>query len=250
MDLTEMRPETSARHPWEAARAHAITKILERQRTNFASVLDYGCGDGFTGEVVQDAFCVPELVGVDEFLTKADCSIVRRGHGTFERISEPTFLGNRQFDLILLCDILEHVENDLDLLKRLRRMHLAAAGLALVTVPAFQSLFSGHDRFLRHYRRYSLSRLRETLEKADFRIVADGYLFASLLPARLLGKIIESRVPSFTAERKGIGAWQGGTLVTRALTQALQLDNAIMLTLRRWRVTLPGLSAWALCEIS
>jgi hypothetical protein len=249
LDLTELRADTSARHPWEIARAEAVEDILGRHREHFASVLDYGCGDGYTGERVQSAFGSPELVGVDAFFTEAECGVTRRAAGTVERSKDPTDLGTRRFDLILLCDVLEHLSDDVGLLRTLREDHLAAGGLLLVTVPAFQGLFSEHDSFLHHRRRYSLTDLRKTLLAGGLTVVEDGYLFASLLPARLVGKLAERRSLG-ASEQTGIGAWRGGALLTRALTTALRLDNAILLAARRFGITLPGLSAWALCKAS
>jgi hypothetical protein len=141
------------------------------------------------------------------------------------------------------------VEDDVALLRALRADHLASRGLVLVTVPAFQGLYSEHDRFLRHHRRYSLSDLRRTLAAAGLTAVEDGYLFASLLPARWLGKLAERRAAGKTQEH-GIGGWNGGALLTRVLTAALRFDNAILLAARRFGITLPGLSSWALCKAS
>jgi SAM-dependent methyltransferase len=249
LDLTELRADTSARHPWEIARAKAVEDILGRHREHFASVLDYGCGDGYTGEQVRSAFGSSELVGVDPFFTTTDCGVERRAGGTIERSKDPSELGARRFDLILLCDVLEHLTDDVGVLRALREAHLAAGGLVLVTVPAFQSLFSDHDDFLNHQRRYSLAGLRKVLAAGGLTVVEDGYLFASLLPARLIGSLAERRALA-TFEQTGIGAWRRGAFLTRVLTTALRLDNAILLAARRFGVTLPGLSAWALCKAS
>ena len=56
----------------------------------------------------------------------------------------------------------------------------------LVTVPAYQSLFSSHDVQLKHYRRYSLRSLRHALSSAGLRVVESGTFFVSLLPLRAL----------------------------------------------------------------
>jgi len=249
LDLIERRSDTSARHPWEVARAKAVEDILTRHRDRFASVLDYGCGDGYTGEHVQNAFSSAELVGVDAFFTESDCGITERRGRTVERSADDRQLGTRRFDLILLCDVIEHVEDDVGLLRTLRDRHMVDGSLMLVTVPAFQQLFSEHDRFLHHHRRYSLPDLRRAVADAGLTIVEDGYLFASLLPARILGKLAERRAAGQSQEH-GIGGWNGGTILTRFLTTALRLDNAILLAARRFGITLPGLSSWALCKAS
>jgi SAM-dependent methyltransferase len=212
--------------------------------------LDYGCGDGFTGEHVQDAFRVGQLVAVDVYLPEVSCGLATRGAGTVERSRDPGTLGARRFDLILLCDVIEHVEDDVGLLRQLCREHLTPGGLAMVTVPAFQALFSEHDRFLKHHRRYSLSRLRDAIASAGLVIAEDGYLFGSLLPARAAATAIGDRPAEAGAEAHGIGGWDRGPLLTRMVTAALRVDNAVMLGARRLGITLPGLSAWALCRTS
>ncbi len=248
--MSERFSDTAARHPWEVARARAVEDILRQHRGSFATVLDYGCGDGYTGEHVQDVFRVPQLMAVDVYLPAVSCGVAPRGPGTVERSRDPSALGARRFDLILLCDVIEHVEDDVGLLRQLSREHLAADGLAMVTVPAFQALFSEHDRFLRHHRRYSLSHLRDAVGTAGLAIVDDGYLFGSLLPARAAATAIGDRPAAAGAEAHGIGGWDRGRLLTSMVTTALRLDNALMLGARRLGITLPGLSAWALCRTS
>jgi SAM-dependent methyltransferase len=231
------------------ARAQAVEAILKRRKPRVATLLDYGCGDGFTGEHLQDALGASHLTAVDPRMPEVSCGVARRAAGTVERSRDPAVLRGRRFDLILLCDVLEHVEDDVAVLERLRRDHLAPDGLVLVTVPAFQALFSAHDRFLKHHRRYTLSGLRDVVAAAGLAPVADGYLFGSLLPARVVTTAVGA---SATAEAgvRGIGGWRGGPLLTRIVTTALQMDNAIMLAGRRLGLTLPGLTAWALCRTS
>ena len=223
--------------------------ILARRQPRVATLLDYGCGDGYTGERLQDAFRVPQLTAVDPGMPEVSCGVARRGVGTVERSRDPDALRDRRFDLILLCDVIEHVEDDEAVLERLRRDHLAPDGLVMVTVPAFQALFSAHDRYLKHRRRYTLSSLRDVVARAGLGVGEDGYLFGSLLPARLAAAAVGARAAA-GPEGHGIGAWPRGPLVTRLVTTALQVDNAIMLAGRRLGITLPGLTVWALCRTS
>jgi len=231
------------------ARAQAVEAILARRQPRVATLLDYGCGDGYTGERLQDALRVPQLTAVDPRMPEVSCGVARREVGTVERSRDPDALRDRRFDLILLCDVIEHVEDDEAVLERLRRDHLAPDGLVMVTVPAFQALFSAHDRFLKHHRRYTLSGLRDVVARAGLAPVEDGYLFGSLLPARVVTVSVGERAAD-GPEARGIGGWRGGPVLTRLVTTALQLDNAIMLAGRRLGLTLPGLTAWALCRTS
>ena len=71
-------------------------------------------------------------------------------------------------DLIVLFDVLEHVEQDEASLVAMRRL-LKPGGRIVLTVPAHQWLWSAHDVGLHHMRRYSRSLLRERIEKAGYR---------------------------------------------------------------------------------
>ena len=63
------------------------------------------------------------------------------------------------FDLITCLDVIEHTPDDRVTLRELRRVS-RPGGYLLVTVPAYQGLWSTHDVANHHYRRYSRSRLR------------------------------------------------------------------------------------------
>jgi 2-polyprenyl-3-methyl-5-hydroxy-6-metoxy-1,4-benzoquinol methylase len=84
-------------------------------------------------------------------------------------------------DLVLLMDVLEHVDDDIGLV----RASLAGASpgaFVLISVPAFQSLFSAHDRFLEHRRRYTARALEAVVAAAGLQVVSTRYFFAMILP--------------------------------------------------------------------
>ncbi len=98
--------------------------------------------------------------------------------------------------LALMMDVLEHVDDDAGLLSHYAR-HLEPGGYVLITVPAFGFLWSGHDVFLEHRRRYTKKMLMETLAKAGFEPVKTRFFFASLFLLialiRLSKKILVNR---------------------------------------------------------
>jgi hypothetical protein len=153
-----------------------------------------------------------------------------------------------RFDLVLCCDVIEHVVDDAGLLKALRASFLAENGCLIVTVPAFQTLFSAHDVALKHHRRYSLGELEALLARVKFDVLGSGYLFGSLLPIRAAGKLFERRAAQeVPGDAVGLGRWQGGPVVTRIAEAVLSTDNKLLLSLAALGVKLPGLSAWAAC---
>lgn len=254
MDIKETGLSGTRRHPWEVAKVRAITRILrpllggskESVRT-----LDVGCGDGF---IAQNVFG-PEgafkgiVDGVDTSLTRERLASMAappgfQYHSTFDAIE------GKRFDLVLALDVLEHQADDAEFLAEIFNQWLSPGGMALFTVPAFNSLFSDHDRFLGHYRRYSLGELERVLGHAPCRIIGKGYLFASLLPVRAVSLAAERIIGRERGleTQNGIGSWRGGALTSSLITGALDIDNAALLWLARRGIFPPGLSAWALCE--
>lgn len=249
MDLLEQRGHHGLRHPWELARLKFVSRILRRVAQPGSSVLDVGCGDGFVLDSVSREFGFTRAVGVDVNLAEDG-----REDATASPLEFRTGLpspANADFDLLLLLDVLEHVEHPVAFLTDLVREQLRDGAWALVTVPAFGALFSELDVELKHFRRYRRSLLVNQAQQSGLQIVDSGYFFASLLPARALKVLAERALPKRATTAKaavGLGAWRGGPLLTSALAQALGADAQLCLALNQLGVRVPGLSAWLLCR--
>ena len=89
------------------------------------------------------------------------------------------------YDVIIAIDVVEHVKNDTAFVIQLSR-HLAADGLIVICVPAFQFLWSAHDVFLEHYRRYRRGNLLLIMREARLVVVDLGYLYVLLFPLILV----------------------------------------------------------------
>jgi SAM-dependent methyltransferase len=203
MDLLEARGE-NRRHPWELSRAKAVEQIVRRYDGGaVTSILDFGCGDGFTGRFLLDRLGAGALVGVDPHLTDAQRSSLTQGDERIRLFRDQAEVPARQFDLMLLCDVIEHVPDDIALVEPLARRFLATGGRLVVTVPAFQALFSAHDVALKHYRRYWLPELESVLRRSGLRVPGAGISSARSAPAR--GSAFE-RAPPLADEGIRIGA--------------------------------------------
>ncbi|MDE0003959.1 MAG: class I SAM-dependent methyltransferase, partial [Rhodospirillaceae bacterium] len=110
------------------------------------------------------------------------------------RATLPDGNGLRNFHLIVALDVLEHIDDDLAALRAMHGM-LRERGRVILTVPAFQFLWSAHDERLHHKRRYRAAELVERMEHAGFRIVHRSYFNFLLFPAaaaiRLLDRLVE-----------------------------------------------------------
>ncbi len=85
------------------------------------------------------------------------------------------------YDMIVLLDVLEHVEADMESLAAIRRK-LRPEGRVLITVPALPWLWSAHDSEHHHFRRYTKASLRRTAEAAGLRVLETGYFNTLLFP--------------------------------------------------------------------
>ena len=247
MDLREHHV-TTQRHPWEVARFQFLTEVLRRRGLlpRVHSVLDAGAGDAWFSNHFN------ALIGDTSHIDCWDAeytdeSIHELSKDLPSNIALTATRPETQHDLILLLDVLEHVEHDRDFLAELVAESLKPGGWLLFTVPAWQPLFSRHDTWLHHHRRYAPAQAKAVREGAGLRILESGGLFHSLLLPRILTVAGERLRPPATAHQPTI-AWTHGALVTRTVQAALDLDNAVSHAAARAVLPLPGLSFWALCQ--
>lgn len=255
MDLVETGGARAVRHPWETARLRVIERLIRRDAPPPGStIVDIGCGDAFVALSLAARYPLCRVIGVDSGFT--DAALVRL-NGSRPR---PDVVFSRSLDdarkagsaaLVLLMDVLEHVDNDQALLEEVMAGSLVGpATRVVVTVPAHEWLWSGHDVFLRHRRRYSRRRLTAVLTQAGFRVERSGYFFASLIPVRLLKVVKERLVGRPDDGRSDLTIPPLGRLGAALLSALLVADAFVGLALARLGCRLPGLSAYAICRKS
>ena len=79
-------------------------------------------------------------------------------------------------------DVLEHLEDDYAMLQSIKNACVGSNNRFFITVPAFYSLWSGHDVYLGHYRRYKIATLSAVLNRAGYTITNNYYLYGTLFP--------------------------------------------------------------------
>jgi SAM-dependent methyltransferase len=239
MDLVEVAPENGHRHPWELSRRDSVLRLLA-ECGPWDDVADVGAGDRFFALAIRKA-ARGRVYAVDIHYT--DTGMIG-GIQTARTIEE---LPDGGLDCIVLMDVLEHVEEEGSLLTAIRRK-LRPNGTALVTVPAFQWLFSAHDIHLRHFRRYESGQLRDVLERHGFEVKESFYFYASLY----IGRVVQTVLARIVApgEQRGIGGWAFGPRhpLTVALRVLLDLDYRICRAATALGLAAPGLSLCAVCK--
>ncbi len=170
-------------HWWFRGRLAVITAALERALPSHpVRLLELGCG---TGNVLGTLGRFGEAVGMEPHPELAAAGRaagldVREG-----RLPGALVVAAGWADVVLLLDVLEHLDDEIAALETARRA-LAENGLLVVTVPAYRWLWSGHDLALGHRRRYTAPRLRAVVERAGFRVRHVSYFNTLLFPALAL----------------------------------------------------------------
>ena len=153
-----------------AALRHAVAGLQPRH------ILDVGAGSGFFSRHLLAETGAQSALCVDTGYTSERDDSVAGKPVLFRRDTGPT-----NCDLVLMMDVLEHVDDDRGLLRHYAAKVPSGAHF-LVTVPAFRFLWSGHDVFLEHKRRYRLGEIEATMRQAGLEVVRGSYYFGLVFP--------------------------------------------------------------------
>jgi len=237
MDLIEKKLNNN-RHPWELSRSKCILNIIKKRP--LCNIVDIGAGDRFFTSKLS-GFVSGALYAIDTGYTEESVTIDRIH--CFNTISELPELA----DAVILMDVLEHIHNDDAFLKEILEK-LSANALIVITVPAFKFLFSNHDVFLKHYRRYNRNQLLTLLHSNNVIVGKCHYFYTSLFFARLLSLPLTKEKPPSC--QSGIGNWRFNEkhILTQAIRIILNIDFQICAFFAWFHIYLPGLSLMAICR--
>ncbi len=182
--------ETQQKHWWFRARREILARVIATlDLPSRAELLEIGAGTGGNLGMLSQYGRV-SAVEVDGFASQyaSDVSGLQVSYGC---LPDQLSFADASFDLVCLFDVLEHVEDDANALKRVHQL-LKPGGRAVITVPAYQWLYGAHDRAHHHFRRYTARQLYSKARDAGLRVDRSGYFNAFLFPliaARRLQKI-------------------------------------------------------------
>ena len=167
------------RHWYFRGRLAVLLAVLERiVPPPPRRLLEIGCG---TGNVLEALARFGDAVGVEydpalRAVGQAAGLDVRAG-----ALPDAIPIADAWADVVLLLDVIEHVDDDLAALRAARRV-LRPGGVMLITVPAYRWLWSGHDVALGHRRRYTAGTLRAVVGAAGLSPAHVGYFNTLLFP--------------------------------------------------------------------
>jgi 2-polyprenyl-3-methyl-5-hydroxy-6-metoxy-1,4-benzoquinol methylase len=171
------------RHWWWRSRERAILQVIRKHSgiNSRERILDVGCGDGLFFDRLAE---FGEVEGVEPDETQIGPHSPYRSRIQIGALG-PAFRTDRRYSLVLLLDVLEHIENPQEALRQVNSF-LEPAGALLLTVPAFNSLWTDHDTINHHRIRYRRASLHPLLKAAGFEVVEDEYWYQWTCPVKLV----------------------------------------------------------------
>jgi len=183
--------EAEATHWWFTGRRRLFAREIDNTglpRTG--RVLDVGTSTGANLRLLRDlGFQAADGLDFSQeairYCREKGLGVVRQGDACHMPFADESF------NLALATDIIEHVDDDMEALREIRRV-LKSDGKVLITVPAFQILWGLQDRVSQHKRRYIKRDLVDRVERAGFRIEVCYYFnFLLFLPIFIGRRLID-----------------------------------------------------------
>ena len=150
------------------------------------------------------------VVGLEMDATAAR-KAAARGEARIIRGQIPDTPPPGQFDLIAMLDVLEHIENDGVALQCIRH-NISKTGHLLITVPAYNFLWTNHDVVMHHYRRYTMSLLRRRLEANGYTVSYINYFNTVLLPLVATTRFLKRLLHKTSSDLTIPGPWMNTML--------------------------------------
>lgn len=254
MDIKELKVSdfnNISRHPWEYARAKVILDIIKNSSPSV--IVDIGCGDIFIAEQLSKNFPSTDFYCVD---TAFDNSIIdyytkKHNNGRISLYKSIVELNSKDIkaDIVLLLDVIEHIDNDTAFLSEIiNKPFVTKDTQILITVPAFQSLYTMHDKWIGHQRRYNLKTLNDIAIKLQLSVLKTNYFFFSLIIYRYVQKISEKITKPAESSQEGIGNYKTKWLLDKLFYYILLIDYHCIKMLQVLSIKIPGLSCMALLK--
>jgi SAM-dependent methyltransferase len=211
------------RHWWYRGRRHVLDVVLSDMCLPAgAAILDAGCG---SGRNMVELRRYGHVTGIE--LSSPSVQVARSrdaGEVVQGSVMEMPFADDA-FQLAVSLDVIEHLEDDRGALRELRRV-VAPGGRLLVTVPAYQWLWSRHDELNHHHRRYDRRTLLAAAHDAGWTCLRTTHFNALLLPVAMAMRALETLNHGGTSS--SLDLWVPPAPINWLLQQPLSLEGALI----------------------
>tara|TARA_A100001035_G_scaffold278331_1_gene277012 strand:- start:1818 stop:2528 length:711 start_codon:yes stop_codon:yes gene_type:complete len=188
--------ETNQKWWWYKAKSNLLNFIIRKNiKVRDLKILEIGPGLGNNVKTLN-RYGLLDILEIDKnfytYLKKNYKSLINNFYSDVNELKD-------DYDLIVMLDVLEHIEYPKAFLKKLNN-NLHKNGNIIIGVPAYKALWSVHDERLEHFRRYKWKSLKDHTK--IFRFIK-GYGFNYLLlPIRYIQIRFSKKVDSTNETNK------------------------------------------------
>lgn len=186
---------------WHLGRLRIIQKYVQHVKDGKKelTILNIGCGTGGTIDMLEN-FGTTDNVDISDDAIKF---MKKQGYKRITKVDGIKLpFKAKSYDMVGAFDVLEHIEDHIEALKEWKRV-IKDDGAIVITVPAYQWLWSDHDVSLHHKRRYTTKRLAKAAKEAGLKPEKKSYAIVFSLPLitgfRVLNKVLGRKADSETS---------------------------------------------------
>jgi SAM-dependent methyltransferase len=172
-------------HWWFGARRRIVAAMLGRfaPRGRLLRIVDVGCGSGANLTMLEG---FGRVVGLDPSPTALElCRRRALGAPLLAGALPDLPFAAETFDVVCALDVIEHIDDDRRAVDGLWRV-CRPDGLLVVTVPAYEWLWSEHDDVNEHRRRYGRRQLHACISRPNAELLRLTFTHAMVTPAVVL----------------------------------------------------------------
>jgi SAM-dependent methyltransferase len=209
---------------WFVARRRLALRLLDDAGLTSPVILDGGCG---AGALLAELASRGRAYGADISASAVQTTRERGLGGLVQCDIQHAAFRAGSFDAVVLCDVLEHVEDDRGAVAEAARL-LRPNGVLVITLPALGLLWSSHDEALGHQRRYGKRGARELVESAGLTVERLSFGLAVLFPLALIVRALQRLTTHLRRRPPETGIIRVPARVNRALVALMDLENAVI----------------------
>lgn len=196
-------------HWWFKARSYILESQIQKRiitENRKLKILNVGVATGATTKMLEN---FGEVVSVEY---DNECCQFLKNQLNIEAIEASLTdlpFDDNTFDLVCAFDVIEHIEDDDKAVMEINRV-LKIGGNFVITVPAYNFLWSNHDIINHHYRRYTSSNLSAKIQnsnlKISFKSYFNFYFFLPIFLIRMIKNVLQKLTINVKKEKENTGS--------------------------------------------
>jgi SAM-dependent methyltransferase len=189
-ELFEPLAEVEEASFWFRARSRLIVSTVRQHFPGARSFFELGCGSGIVLAALHEAMPELRLVGGELYSEGLDIARRRLPDVELVKVDARALPYDAAFDVIGAFDVLEHIDDDENVLRQMVRAVRPGGGV-FVLVPQHPWLWSTYDEMVEHRRRYTRGDLVAKARGAGVKVDHVTSFVTFLLPAMVLARMID-----------------------------------------------------------